>query len=213
MPPSKVLIEAANAYHRRKSFAEFGIRGAEHLAADIPAVLLRVRRLRDDFVRGTLKATDDLGERAGSVPTGSRSMAASCARVISLSPPARARLCGRPWRALGERVLTSDTLFEQETLPARMVVIGVGAIGNEIAQALSRLGVEVAGFDGANGRGPGRPRGQCRGRGRGAAAARVPAAPARERGAHRCRGLRAGARRRCRGPWSTVTRISASRLP
>jgi dihydrolipoamide dehydrogenase len=46
-------------------------------------------------------------------------------------------------------VLTSDTLFEQETMPARMVVIGLGAIGNEIAQALSQLGVEVAGFDGA----------------------------------------------------------------
>jgi dihydrolipoamide dehydrogenase len=54
-----------------------------------------------------------------------------------------------PWRALGGRLLTSDTLFEQETLPARMAVIGLGAIGVEIAQALSRLGVEVAGFDGA----------------------------------------------------------------
>lgn len=37
-----------------------------------------------------------------------------------------------PWRALGERLLTSDTLFEQESLPARMVVIGLGAMGVEI---------------------------------------------------------------------------------
>ena len=50
--PSKSLIEAANAFHRRHAFAEFGLRGAEGLTADIPAVLQRVRNLRDDFVAG-----------------------------------------------------------------------------------------------------------------------------------------------------------------
>ena len=62
--PSKTLIEAANAFHRRGAFEEFGIRGAESLTVDIPAVLQRVRRLRDDFVASTLKTTDALGERA-----------------------------------------------------------------------------------------------------------------------------------------------------
>lgn len=152
--PSKVLIEAANAYHRRKSFAEFGITGAEGLAADIPAVLRRVRRLRDDFVRGTLKATDDLGERAisgrarllgpGRVVVNGRELRA---RRIILATGSRP-VVPAPWRALGERLLTSDTLFEQETLPARMAVIGLGAIGIEMAQALSRLDVNVIGFDG-----------------------------------------------------------------
>jgi len=152
--PSKVLIEAANAYHRRTSFAEFGITGAERLAADIPAVLRRVRRLRDDFVRGTLRATDDLGERAisgrarllgpGRVEVNGRELRA---RRIILATGSRP-VVPAPWRALGGRLLTSDTLFEQETLPARMAVIGLGAIGIEIAQALSRLGVGVVGFDG-----------------------------------------------------------------
>src|SRR6187549_1391734 len=62
--PSKTLIEAANAFHRRGAFEEFGIRGAESLTVDIPAMLQRVRRLRDDFVASTLKTTDALGERA-----------------------------------------------------------------------------------------------------------------------------------------------------
>ena len=53
------------------------------------------------------------------------------------------------WRAFGDRIVTTDTLFERETLPRRMAVVGLGAIGIEIAQALSRLGVEVTGF-GAN---------------------------------------------------------------
>ena len=46
--PSKLLIEAANAYHQRHTLAEFGITGADALAADLPAVLRRLRRLRDE---------------------------------------------------------------------------------------------------------------------------------------------------------------------
>ena len=53
----------------------------------------------------------------------------------------------KAWQVLGDRLLTTDTLFDEETLPARMAVIGLGAIGIEMAQALSRLGVEVAAFD------------------------------------------------------------------
>ena len=50
--PSKALIEVANAFHRRHDFAAFGLKGAEGVTADIPAVLERVRSLRDDFVKG-----------------------------------------------------------------------------------------------------------------------------------------------------------------
>lgn len=51
------------------------------------------------------------------------------------------------WRELGNRVLTSESLFEQKTLPRRMAVIGLGAIGLELSQALSRLGIDITGFD------------------------------------------------------------------
>jgi dihydrolipoamide dehydrogenase len=61
--PSKVLIEAANAFHHRRTFNQFGIRGEESLTVDFPAVLQRVRRLRDAFVASTLKATMRLGSR------------------------------------------------------------------------------------------------------------------------------------------------------
>lgn len=153
--PSKVLIEAANAFHRRKTFAEFGINGAEHLAVDLPAVLRRVRRLRDAFVAGVIKLTADLGERAisgrarllgeGRVGVNGREL---CARKIILATGSRPVLPAA-WRALGGRVLTSDTLFEQDDLPPRIAVVGLGAIGVEIAQALSRLGVGVIGFSGS----------------------------------------------------------------
>lgn len=151
--PSKVLIEAAHAFHRRHGFAAFGIRGSDALRVDIAAALRRVRALRDEFVAGTLKATDGLGERniaararltgPNRVQVGARELVARRIVIATGSRP----VVPKAWRSLGERVLTSDDLFEQETLPRRVGVIGLGPIGVELAQALSRLGVEVHGFD------------------------------------------------------------------
>jgi len=150
--PSKVLIEAANAYHRRHAFEEFGIRGAGGLSVDLPAVLRRVRRLRDGFVKGTLQSTDNLGERAvdgrarllgpGRLEVNGREIAARAIVLATGSSP----VVPPAWRALGERLLTTDTLFERETLPPRMAVVGLGAIGVEMAQALARLGIAVSAF-------------------------------------------------------------------
>jgi dihydrolipoamide dehydrogenase len=51
------------------------------------------------------------------------------------------------WQKFGQRILNSDTLFEQADLPRRIAIVGLGAIGAELAQALARLGLEVAGFE------------------------------------------------------------------
>jgi dihydrolipoamide dehydrogenase len=150
--PSKVLIEAANAFHRRHDFDRFGIRGAASLAVDIPAVLERVRELRDEFVGGTLKATDGLGDHAiagrarlrgpNRIDVEGRSISARSIVIATGSRP----MVPASWHAFGERILTTDTLFEQHDLPQRIAVIGMGAIGVEMAQALARLGVDVIGF-------------------------------------------------------------------
>jgi dihydrolipoamide dehydrogenase len=153
--PSKALIEAANAFHRRHDLHAFGIRGADGLQADIPAVLARVRKLRDGFVKGPESVPGKLGKRAlqgrarlkgpGVVEVDGQEIEA---RAIILAPGS-SPVVPAPWKAFGDRILTSDTLFEQPDLPRRIAVIGLGAIGIEIAQALSRLGLEVAGFDAA----------------------------------------------------------------
>jgi dihydrolipoamide dehydrogenase len=155
--PSKALIEAANAFHRRHDFDAFGIRGAEALRADIPAVLARVRKMRDGFVKGPEAVPKELGERAvsgrarllgpGRLDVGGIEIEA---RAIILAPGSRP-VVPAPWRAFGDRILTTDSLFEQTDLPRRIAVIGMGAIGVEMAQALARLGLEMAGFDSAEG--------------------------------------------------------------
>ena len=150
--PSKALIEAANAFHRRHTFDEFGLRGGEGLAADIPAVLQRVRALRDDFVKGALEATEDLGGHALSgraTLLGPHSVdidgTAHATRSIVIATGSRPSV-PEEWLAFGDRMLTTDTLFEQPTLGPRIAVVGMGVIGVEIAQALARLGLEVAAF-------------------------------------------------------------------
>ena len=153
--PSKTLIAAADAFHARARLDTFGIRGGENLSADIPAVLARVRALRDRFVAGVLKATEDLGERsiAGHARLDGRNRLIVGDRVIEarqiiLAPGSRP-IVPKPWQALGDRLVTSDSLFEQPDLPPRIGVIGLGPLGAEIAQALARLGLEVHGFDAA----------------------------------------------------------------
>ncbi len=154
--PSKSLIAAANAFHARTKLGEFGIRGAELLSADIPAVLQRVRALRDQFVAGVLKSTEDLGGRniEGRARLDGPNRLIVEGRVIEarqiVLAPGSSPIVPKPWRAFGDRVLTTDTLFEQKTLPPRIGVIGLGAIGVEMAQALARLGLEVHGFDGSD---------------------------------------------------------------
>lgn len=150
--PSKALIEAANAFHARKKAEAFGIRGSEHLEIDIPAVMRRVRELRDRFVAGVLKSTKELGERSlaghahllgpNQVQVGDEIFHAQRIILATGSSP----VVPGPWQVLGNRLLTTDTFFELETLPKRMAVIGLGAIGVEMAQALARLGVEVHAF-------------------------------------------------------------------
>jgi dihydrolipoamide dehydrogenase len=150
--PSKTLIEAANAFHHRNTFAEFGIQGADFLTCHIPTVLQRVRRLRDDFVASTVKTTAELEERA--ISGRARLLAPDRLEVNGKEFRARniiiatgsSPIVPKSWRGLGKQLLTTDTLFEQETLPIRMAVLGMGPIGIEMAQALSRIGIEVVGF-------------------------------------------------------------------
>ncbi|MFY2765005.1 dihydrolipoyl dehydrogenase [Arenimonas sp. MALMAid1274] len=150
--PSKALIEAAHAFHARKRLDTFGIRGGDQLQVDLPAVMRRVRELRDRFVRGVLKATDRLGERnlqgrarllgPGRLVVGDQELQARKIIVATGSRP----ILPDAWRRFGARVQTTDTIFELDTLPPRIAVIGLGAVGVEFAQALAQLGIQVTAF-------------------------------------------------------------------
>jgi len=152
--PSKVMIQVADDYHRRSIFDREGIDGADGLGLDKPAIMEHVQDLRDVFVDKTLGVTDALDEAhlidgyASFVDdhnievNGERYKAKSIVIATGTVP-----IVPEAWQSFRDDIITTDEFFELEDLPASMAVIGLGSIGLEIGQALSRLGVDVTGVD------------------------------------------------------------------
>lgn len=152
--PSKALIEAAEIYHKRHLYQEMGFYLNGSIAVDGKAVMNRVRRLRDKFVAGVNRATDRL-EGTKNISGRAKIFAPDLIEVNGEMIKTRKLIIATgskavvpaSWKELGASILTSDSVFEIEDLPESLAVIGLGAIGLEIAQAMSRLGVKVTGFD------------------------------------------------------------------
>jgi len=147
--PSKVLIEVAKEFSRRQHFDDFGING--HLTIDRRQVMKHVRQMRDWFVGRVMQNVDKIGEknlkgRARFIEpqvlevNGERIQAKKIIIATGSRP-----IMPPKWRELG--VITTDEFFELETLPDSMAIVGLGAIGSELGQALARLGVRVVGVE------------------------------------------------------------------
>jgi dihydrolipoamide dehydrogenase len=152
--PSKALIQVAEDFHRRTLFKRQGIQGGDGLGIDDADVLEHVQDLRDIFVDKVLSSTTDhMGDEF--IPAHARFLEPDLLQVDDRQIRARRIVIAtgsrpifpEPWKAFGERILTTDEIFELEELPASLAVIGLGVIGLELGQALSRLGVEVTGID------------------------------------------------------------------
>lgn len=152
--PSKAFIQVAEDFHRRKVLSRHAIEGGDGLSVDIEAALEHTRNLRDIFVDRVLGGTtDDLGDEfiedyaefvaPNRLKVGDEEIEANAIVIATGSTP----IVPEAWKALGERIVTTDGFFELEQLPASMAVIGLGVIGLELGQTLSRLGVDVTGID------------------------------------------------------------------
>lgn len=150
--PSKALLEVAHAYGRRHWLAASGIGGTENLEADLASIMAHVRDLRDRFIAGPIKTAESLGERnlqgrARFVDpqtleiNGERIHAES----VIIATGTRPNL-PEAWRSFGDRVVTSDDVFDLQSPGRRLGVIGLGPIGVELGQAFAQLGCEVHAF-------------------------------------------------------------------
>jgi dihydrolipoamide dehydrogenase len=149
--PSKVLIQVANDFARRKVFDEVGIRGGEALRVDSKTVMEHVRKLRDRFVRGVKNPMQDWEDklirgRAQFVDAHTLLVNDQTLRAekIILALGSRPIIPG-PFQKYPEHLLTTDEFFELPELPQKVAVVGLGVIGLELGQALHNLGVEVVG--------------------------------------------------------------------
>ncbi len=152
--PSKALIQVAEDFHRRTLFNREGIEGRDALSIDGPDVLEHVQDLRDIFVDKVLSSTtDNMGDEfipeharflePDLLQVGERRIRAKRIVIATGSKP----VFPDAWRAFGDRMVTTDELFELEELPESLAVIGLGVIGLELGQAFNRLGVKVTGID------------------------------------------------------------------
>lgn len=153
--PSKVAIQIAEDMHRRGIFERHGIEGGETLSVDQAAAMEHVQDLRDIFVDKVLSTSIDEMEEdefiqgharfiePGILEVNGERIEAKRVVIATGSTP----LVPEAWRSFRDRILTTDEFFEEEDLPDKMAVIGLGVIGLELGQALQRLGVDVTGID------------------------------------------------------------------
>ncbi|MEK6202887.1 MAG: dihydrolipoyl dehydrogenase [Psychrobacter sp.] len=151
--PSKLLIAAADRAHDANHSGKFGV----HATADIDGkqVMERVRAERGYFASYIDKQVDSWSEdskiagrayinKHGVIEVNDKLIKADKIIVATGS----STFIPDGWAdKLGETMLTSDTVFELADLPKSMAVIGAGSIGLELAQAFTRLGVEVTVFN------------------------------------------------------------------
>jgi len=148
--PSKSLIRIAEYYHDRLNFEKSGIKNSDALEVSIPDVLQRVRDQRDLLVNHSIdQSITRLGEKVLSgkaefinsttLKVGEDEIIAKKIIIATGSSP----VFDPKWEAFKEHILTTDELFEQKDLPPTLGVLGLGVIGLELGQALSRLGIKV----------------------------------------------------------------------
>ena len=148
--PSKGLISAARRAADVRDAGAFGVRVPEGVTVDFAAVMERMRRLRaeiapnDGATRFRELGVDVFlgsGEFVGPdrVEVGEHTLRFKKAVIAT-----GARASAPPIPGLDTiDYLTNETLFSLTELPARMVVIGAGPIGCEMAQSFARFGCRV----------------------------------------------------------------------
>ena len=156
--PSKALIRSARAAHDIRHAADFGLGGGAP-AVDFRAVMARIRGVIDTIApadsveRYTALGVDVAAGHATIVDPWTveiRDAAGATRRLTTRSIVIATG--GRPFvppipGLVEAGALTSDTMWDafatRDRVPERLVIIGGGPIGTELAQAFARLGARV----------------------------------------------------------------------
>ncbi|HEV3114146.1 MAG TPA: mercuric reductase [Candidatus Binataceae bacterium] len=149
--PSKALLRSARAIADARGAAAFGVAIPRGTAVDFTAVMERMRRLRADLSakdsasRYSVLGVDVfIGEGRFSAPycveVGGRTLRFAHAAIATGT-----RAAAPPIPGLAQAgYLTNETVFSLTALPSRLIVIGGGPVGCELAQAFARFGSRVA---------------------------------------------------------------------
>ncbi|MEW4489246.1 mercuric reductase [Thalassoglobus sp. JC818] len=148
--PSKALLSAARTAASVRDAGKFGVNVSGEVQVEFQAVMERMRRLRASISPHDSAARfRDLGvdvflgqgnfTSEDSIEVNGQSLQFKHAVIAT---GARAAMPDIPGVSEVD-VLTNETVFSLTELPRRMVVIGGGPIGCEMAQAFARFGTQV----------------------------------------------------------------------
>ena len=148
--PSKTLIRTAEVWSLARRTAEFGLPALNLPPVDLRPVMARVHRVIDTIQQHDsperfrrLGAEVRFGEARflddHTVELEGRRLTAGAWILATGSRPAVPRVEGLPRLPFW----TNENIFEQQKLPARLLVLGGGPIGIELAQSFQRLGSRV----------------------------------------------------------------------
>jgi pyruvate/2-oxoglutarate dehydrogenase complex dihydrolipoamide dehydrogenase (E3) component len=147
--PSKAILRCARAVADVRRAKEFGVIASEP-QVDFAKVMERMRRLRSSLAHA------DSAERFANVGVdvffGDGSFLDRETIIVGgaklrfmravIATGARPADPGLPWLTPDD-YFTNETIFNLTTLPRRLLVLGAGPIGCELAQAFARFGSEV----------------------------------------------------------------------
>jgi pyruvate/2-oxoglutarate dehydrogenase complex dihydrolipoamide dehydrogenase (E3) component len=153
--PSKTLLKAATVMHNTKQAEKYGLTAGK-VELDPALVMKHVDKVR----RQVYKDADDpdiFKEMGINVVEGSAGFVDDHTVKITDSKGLQREVSGKyifictgasafvpPIEGIDSvDYLTNDSLFEIESMPGKLVIIGGGPIGSEMAQAFMRLGTEV----------------------------------------------------------------------
>lgn len=151
--PAKELLEAAAVYRTVAGAADFGI-VSDSPKVDAKALFARKTQVVDKLVGGV---SGLLKNRKVTVLEGTGRLGSDRTVTVTGSDGATTELVGdhvilaagsvprtiRGFEIDGQVVLTSDEVFELDSVPERAVIIGGGVVGCEFASMLGDLGTDV----------------------------------------------------------------------
>lgn len=148
--PSKALLKSARVAATVRDAGEFGVDVPAGSRVDFGAVMQRMQRLRASLApHDSAERFRGLGvdvffgagrfTRSDTIDVGGQSLRF---RRALIATGGRAAIPDVPGLAESGFV-TNETVFSLASLPRRLVVLGAGPIGCELAQAFARFGVQV----------------------------------------------------------------------
>jgi pyruvate/2-oxoglutarate dehydrogenase complex dihydrolipoamide dehydrogenase (E3) component len=148
--PSKALIRTSRLYAEMRDAERYGAQAPAAIRVDFPAAMERMRRIRDRTLRPV--SLPRLAEQGVNVFlgearfTGTDTVTVDGARLrfakALIATGSRPEISSIPG-LLDADYLTNENVFDLTELPRRLLIVGGGPLGCELAQAFSRLGAET----------------------------------------------------------------------